>query len=374
VPTDAVVSDLVVFWVVVAGRFLLPLLIPRFPLPAILACLVLDGVDQTIFQKFTDLDLSGYQGYDKALDVYYLTVAYLSTLRNWTNRDAVQVAWFLFYYRLAGVVLFELLNSRALLLLFPNTFEYFFIVYEAIRLRWDPARLSRRDVIVIAAVIWVFIKLPQEYWIHVAKLDTTDLIAAHPWVGILGAAVILAGVLVLRRRVLPRLPRPDHAWRIPADPIPAAIDDPRERDAWIAEHRKLLDWRLLEKIVLVGFVCLIFAQILPEVDASSVEIFIGTAILITIDSFLGLWTARRSRGVASIAQAFLWLALANAAVVFVGELLDREDELHLGNTLFFVLLLTLIVTLYDRYEPFHGVRFQDVAAREAPQPAYARGP
>ena len=27
-----------------------------------------------------------------------------------------------------------------------------------------------------AAFIWIFIKLPQEYWIHVAQLDTTDLI------------------------------------------------------------------------------------------------------------------------------------------------------------------------------------------------------
>jgi hypothetical protein len=367
VPADAAFSDLAVFWLVVAGRFLLPLFIPRFPLPAILACLVLDGVDQTIFQTFTELDLSGYQGYDKALDVYYLTVAYLSTLRNWTNRAAVQVAWFLFYYRLAGVVLFELLEWRALLLVFPNTFEYFFIVYEAIRLRWDPGRLTRRDVILLAAGIWVFVKLPQEYWIHVAELDTTDVIAAHPWVGILGAAVIVAGLVVLRRRVLPRLPRPDHAWRIPADPIPEAIDDPRERDAWIARHRRLLDWRLLEKIVLVGFVCVIFAQILPEVDATNVEILVGTAALITIDSFLGLWTARRSRGVASLVQAFLWLALANGAVVFVGELLEG-DEIHLGNTLFFVLLLTLIVTLYDRYEPFHGVRFEDAAERQLLHP------
>ena len=94
---------------------------------------MLDGIDQTIFQTFTDLDLSGYQSYDKALDVYYLTIAYLSTLRNWSNGFAFEVGRFLFYYRLVGVVLFELLDSRALLLIFPNTFEYYFIVYEALR-------------------------------------------------------------------------------------------------------------------------------------------------------------------------------------------------------------------------------------------------
>ena len=74
-----------VFIVVVLARLLVPLLIPRFALPAILAALVIDAADQTIFQQFTDLDLEGYQGYDKALDVYYLAIAYLSTFRNWTR-------------------------------------------------------------------------------------------------------------------------------------------------------------------------------------------------------------------------------------------------------------------------------------------------
>jgi hypothetical protein len=360
VPSDAATSDLAIFWLVVAGRLLLPLFIPSFPLPAILVCLVLDGVDQTIFQNYTDLDLSGYQGYDKSLDIYYLTIAYLSTLRNWTNRNAFQVAWFLFYYRLAGVVLFEFLHWRALLFIFPNTFEYFFIVYEAIRLWWDPRRLSMRSSILLAAGIWIFIKLPQEYWIHIAQLDTTDLIAAHPWIGVLGAAVIVALVVVVRRKVVPRLPAADHAVRIPADPLPAEIDDVGKLEAWIVEHRKLLNRTLLEKIVLVGLVCLIFAQILPDTDATSLDILIGTAILIVIDSLLGLWTARRGKGAASLVTAFVWLALANFAVVLLGEALGGRD-FNLGNAAFFVLLLTLIVTLYDRFEPVHGVRFQNEA-------------
>ena len=50
-----------IFVAVVALRFVLPLFIPRFPLPAIIACLVLDAADQTIFQAFTDDPLLGYQ-------------------------------------------------------------------------------------------------------------------------------------------------------------------------------------------------------------------------------------------------------------------------------------------------------------------------
>ena len=48
---------------------------------------MVDGVDQTVFQAF-GYDPPGYQGYDKAMDVYYLAIAYLSTLRNWSSMPA----------------------------------------------------------------------------------------------------------------------------------------------------------------------------------------------------------------------------------------------------------------------------------------------
>lgn len=73
-------SDMLIFWSVVMLRFFLPLFIPVYPLPAVIACLILDMVDQTIFQLFTSLPLEGYQSYDKALDNYYLAITYLSTM------------------------------------------------------------------------------------------------------------------------------------------------------------------------------------------------------------------------------------------------------------------------------------------------------
>ena len=108
------VDELTVFAAVVGARFLLPLLIPKYPLPAVVSCLILDGIDQTIFQTL-GYDPPGYQGYDKAMDMYYLAIAYLSTLRNWTNDSAVGVARFLYFYRLVGVVAFELTDWRPLL-------------------------------------------------------------------------------------------------------------------------------------------------------------------------------------------------------------------------------------------------------------------
>jgi hypothetical protein len=48
--------------VIVLARLLVPLLIPRFPL-AILAALVLDGIDNSLLGAFTDVDLAG--GYEE---------------------------------------------------------------------------------------------------------------------------------------------------------------------------------------------------------------------------------------------------------------------------------------------------------------------
>ena len=72
-------------------RVLVPLgVVPVPPVADMLAALVIDGLDQTIFQTFTSVPLDDYQSYDKALDVYYLSLAYLAMLRNWVSRDGVR--------------------------------------------------------------------------------------------------------------------------------------------------------------------------------------------------------------------------------------------------------------------------------------------
>ena len=137
---DTSPGDAAIVIVVVLARLVIPLFIPQWPL-VIIGALVLDAADQTIFQLWTDLDTSEsgpYQAYDKALDNYYLAIAYVSTMRNWQSNAAIRVGQFLFLYRLVGATLFELTHWRPILLIFPNTFEYFFIAYEFLRTR-DPA-------------------------------------------------------------------------------------------------------------------------------------------------------------------------------------------------------------------------------------------
>jgi hypothetical protein len=338
-------GETLVFLAVVGARFLVPLLIPRFPLPAILACLVLDAADQSIFQAF-GYDPPGYQGYDKAMDVYYLAMAYLATLRNWSSVAAYQVGRFLYFYRLVGVVAFELTHVRALLLVFPNTFEYFFMAYEGIRSRWRTTRWGLRWWIVVAALIWVFIKLPQEWWIHVAQLDFTDFLEDNAWAGptIVVLILVASGVFWVWGR--PRLLPADHGWQFAADPLPAAVEvGPEPSPVW--------SMATFEKVALLGLLSVIFAQTLPGVEASNVQLFLGVAVVVVVNAAFTLALARTSRSVRSIALAFVARTVANVALVAIAVwLMPRFDgEISAAPTLFFLTLISLLTTLHDRWYP-----------------------
>ncbi|HYN65745.1 MAG TPA: hypothetical protein VES93_02580 [Ornithinibacter sp.] len=361
----------VVFVIVVGLRFLVPLFIPRFPLPAVLACLVLDGIDQSIFQAF-GFDPPGYQNYDKAMDLFYLSIAFLSSLQNWTHPAAVGISRFLFFYRMVGVMAFEITGVRALLLVFPNTFEYFFIAYELVRLRWDPRRFSRRFWIITAAAIWIVIKLPQEYWIHVAQLDFTDTWQDVPWFAPLITGAVLVGLAVLWFVVRPRLLPPDWAWRVKADPLPAEMDTAAERDSWTAAHVRVWSWSTLEKVVLIGLLSTIYARILPGLEVSDLRMFVGIATYVVINAAISIAFARRSGTREGLAGDFGVRVVVNLGLVLLARLVLGANALDVSATLFFVLLLSLLVTMHDRFAPVAAVRAEH--DRTDPQPATASAP
>lgn len=348
---------LAVFLAVVGARFVVPLFIPRYPLPAIIAALILDGVDQTIFQAF-GYDPPGYQGYDKAMDVYYLAIAYLATMRNWQSLAAFRISRFLYFYRLVGVVAFELTQTRALLLIFPNTFEYFFIAYEALRLRWSPVRFLLHFWLWTAAIIWIFVKLPQEYWIHVAQLDLSDTLRDYPWATPVMLLLIAGACAALWWLVLPRLGRPDWGWRIAADPMPAQMDTAEEQYAWHAQWGAIRSWATGEKIVLVGLISVVYGQVLPGVDATAFQVFVAIAVVVVINAVFTLVLARRSWSIASISLAFVARVAANVVFVVLADWLLRREggDLDMGSTIFFLSLISLITTLHDRYRPVLATR------------------
>jgi hypothetical protein len=357
---DLAADDTAVVVVVVAARLLVPLLIPRFPL-MIIAALVLDGIDNGVLAQFTDVDLSAdgpYQSWDKALDIYYLAIAYLATMRNWTSDAAFRVSQFLFYYRLVGVMLFELLDSRLMLLIFPNTFEYFFIAYEVIRLRFDPSRVTARFWVVTAVVLWVFVKLPQEYWIHIAQRDMTDTIRENPAVGVALAVVAIVAIAVLLLVVRPILGAPAWGWRFAADPLVTSVRLAHARYAERLRRGRVVWGELAEKIALLGLLGIIFASVIPSVEASLLEVTVGVVLIVAANAAISMRFALGGRaGEQWAAARFVALVVVNLGLVFVGHSLLAGDAFQLGTGLFFAGLITLILWLFDVYRPIYDARF-----------------
>lgn len=344
-----------VFLAVVLGRLALPLLIPKWPLPAIIACLVLDGVDQSIFQAF-GYDPPGYQSYDKAMDVYYLAVAYLATLRNWSNDGAFVIGRFLYFFRLAGVTLFELTQVRALLLVFPNTFEYFFIAYEALRTRWNPLRLLFAGWVAVAAVLWIGVKLPQEYWIHIAKMDLTDTLADHPWTWWVLIGLVVAVVAAGWYAVAVLAPRPDWPWRVTADPMPEAINEGTEIAAWHLAHSKVWSRPTLEKVILVSLLAVIFAESVPNVNMDRLSLAISLGILVVANAAISLAATRRSVSYVSLGGAFAARMTTNVGLVIVAHVVFGDRALPSLTTTFFLFMLSLLTTMHDRWLPVREYR------------------
>ena len=346
---------------IVATRLLVRLAIPRAPLVIVVA-LVIDAADETLLAALTDVDTTetgSYQSVDKALDIYYLSIAYLATMRNWTSNSAFRIAQFLFYYRLVGVVLFELTDTRLMLLLFPNTFEFFFIAYELVRLRFEPSRFSARAWVLTGAGLWVFVKLPQEYWIHVAKLDFTDTVRDYPAFGIAVVLALLVAAFLLVRFVLPRIPAPDWPWRLAADRLPASLTELHARYARRLESGRVFTSDAFEQICLLGLICVVFASILPEVDATVLQVVLGVAAVVVANAAISLAAARRGGfGPTSAAARYAALLATNVVLIYFGHALlaDRRTfELDVG--LFFGFLITTLIWLYDAFRPVHDHRF-----------------
>lgn len=152
--------------IVLALRLTVPLTILRWPLLGGILAILADTVDILIFQMFGFPDFIEYHQADKLLDSYYMALEVLVAQR-WLLLPRT-VATLLFAYRMGGVLVFELIDARAALLMFPNLFEMFFLLQLA-SARVAPAyRLTARDASAWLAVLLVP-KMAQEYTLHYAK-------------------------------------------------------------------------------------------------------------------------------------------------------------------------------------------------------------
>ena len=284
---------------------------------------------------------------------------------------------FLYYYRMFGVVLFEMTQVRAVLFIFPNTFEYFFLFVELVRLGWNTNRMGKWTVILSAAGIWIFIKLPQEWWIHIAQLDMTDFIketlfgvdptaswstaiANRPWVLIAAIAIFAILAAVVYWIITRKAPPFDHRMRLKADPLPPLLRG-AEPYRKVRAETSIFGWALREKVALTAIVCVIFGLMLTGGEARPLRIIVGVAIFTVINAAVSHWMALRGRSWRRLAGELITMLIVNLVIVLALEALDRwlgvtSARTPFGMTLFFSYLLTLVIVLYDRYRTVYKAR------------------
>lgn len=155
------------FFVLTGLRLLVPLLILRWPIFGMLASMYLDLQDFNYFNIRNEQDMANYQSWDKIMDIYYFAIAFYTSL-SWKEILAKKLSIFFFTYRAIGVAIVLALQSRSLLLAFPNLFENFFLFYLIFKKFTNNAKLFTGvpiATIIIASI--VIPKLAAEYYLHI---------------------------------------------------------------------------------------------------------------------------------------------------------------------------------------------------------------
>lgn len=150
-------------------RFVVPLTIFRWPLLGFALSMMADTIDFQFLPHTTPQEVLFYNQWDKFFDIYFLAIAFYTTLR-WKDKLAKKWAKILFGYRMIGVILFELTNLRYLLFIFPNLFDYFYLFYMLNRflLKRDVV-FAKPSVLYFALLLLLIPKLAQEFFIHIKQ-------------------------------------------------------------------------------------------------------------------------------------------------------------------------------------------------------------
>ena len=178
-------------WVISAVRVGGALLVLRWAFGGAIAAILIDFSDLFLMNL---LDLGGvrnYQSLDKWLDLSYM-LTFLWVAMRWSG-PARSIAVGLLAFRMVGVLAFEAVGNRSILLFFPNVFEFWF-VFVAGSLRVAPGyELTWRRSLAWLVPL-VALKEAQEYALHGGRwLDNyraVDVVVEgwrwalrFPWVG-----------------------------------------------------------------------------------------------------------------------------------------------------------------------------------------------
>lgn len=161
---------------VIVLRIVIPLLILKRPLAGGIAAMLLDALDVVIVELFGPGGMGDhYHSIDKVLDLYYLGLeAWVSRL--WVLPIPRLISLSLFGLRVVGVILFEIIQWRGLLFIFPNLFENWFL-FVLVAMRFFPSvrLLTWRQCLTWLTILYIP-KLAQEYLLHVSEAQPWDWI------------------------------------------------------------------------------------------------------------------------------------------------------------------------------------------------------
>lgn len=178
-------------------RLAAPLLLFIAPLPGVFVNIILDVMDFHPFGVTSYREFIFYTQVDKLFDLYLLTFILL-VARTWKEAAARYLAYFFYFYRLVGYVVFLFLNSAIAFLFYPNFLETFFIFYLLFRLfeKKQPLFALRRHYFLLLPLL--FPKLLHEltyaadYHAWIALLDRhRDPVLAAGYVGFIGLTLFL---------------------------------------------------------------------------------------------------------------------------------------------------------------------------------------
>ena len=159
---------------------LLPFLLWVNVLWGFLINIVIDAVDGDIMQRL-GCKRDWYQRWDKRLDMWFYVFL---LVYGWLNFKEI---WFLklflltFLWRLVGELMFELSGKEWLLLVFLNIFSELFLLRAVFGGVFSfNFLLPGPWPAIIGLLLYGLVK---EWWIHVGKIDLTDLLTGkrHKW-------------------------------------------------------------------------------------------------------------------------------------------------------------------------------------------------
>jgi hypothetical protein len=166
---------------IIAAKFVVPLLIIRFPFAAGWANFFLDSFDGDLLIPL-GLPNETYQPVDKITDwVTYVAIVIVGFRNDWPTK---RLMLGLFLFRSIGQAGFLLTDNEMFLAVFPNFLEPLFLVTATI-LAWERVvrhlpdwqergfTILRRHRWLIGTLIVIY-KLQDEYFTHVANIDRSE--------------------------------------------------------------------------------------------------------------------------------------------------------------------------------------------------------